>query len=254
MMTTMHITMSGTDDGATVLLLHGGGVAGWMWASLRESLDPAHLVLVPDLPGHGMSADETYHSHAATVNALATILSRSSVGPVTVIGFSLGAQLAMQLASEYPHLVARAIIISAQARTIPFTGLTLKALDLAAPLARHRWFARLQARELFIPPGLMEDYIETSAGITKPTLLAAVEENMRFRVPAGWWAFPGTALVMAGRKERSVMRKSAAAIHAALPGSALEIIDGCGHGIPLQNPDWFNSRIAAWLSASTPAG
>jgi pimeloyl-ACP methyl ester carboxylesterase len=49
------------------------------------------------------------------------------------------------------------------------------------------------------------------------------------------------------------MRESAAGIHAALPGSTVEIINGCGHGIPLQRPDWFNARVAAWLSASPPA-
>jgi pimeloyl-ACP methyl ester carboxylesterase len=246
-MTKMHIAGFGTDSSPAVLLLHGGGVAGWMWTSLRQHLESTHLVLVPDLPGHGKSADEPYRSHAATVDALATMLSRSTEGPVTVIGFSLGAQLAMQLASEHPHLVSRAMIVSAQARPIPFMRLTLDALAISAPLARRRWFARLQARELFISPELMEDYIETSASITKPTLLAAVGENMRFEIPAGWPAFPGTALVMAGQKERAVMRESAMVIHAALPGSVLEIVDGAGHGIPLQHPGWFNARVSSWL-------
>jgi pimeloyl-ACP methyl ester carboxylesterase len=247
-MTNMHIARFGTNGSDAVLLLHGGGVAGWMWTSLRQRLESAHLVLVPDLPGHGKSVDEPYRSHAATVDALATVLSRSAEGPVTVIGFSLGAQLAMQLASEHPHLVSRAMVVSAQARPIPFMRLTLKALALSAPLARRRWFAGLQARELFIPPELMEDYIKTSAGITRPTLLAAVEENMRFEVPTGWPTFRGSALVMAGRKERAVMRDSAAAIQAGLPHSTLEIVNGCGHGIPLQRPQWFNARVATWLS------
>ncbi|WP_244961519.1 alpha/beta fold hydrolase [Clavibacter zhangzhiyongii] len=252
-MTTMHIARFGTDTSAAVLLLHGGGVAGWMWTSLRQHLESTHLVLVPDLPGHGNSADEPYRAHAATVDALATMLSRNAEGPVAVIGFSLGAQLAMQLASEHPHLVSRAMIVSAQARPIPFTRLTLNALAISAPLARRRWFARLQARELFIPPKLMEDYIATSAAITRPTLLKAVEENMRFQIPTEWPAFPGVALVLAGRKERAVMRESATATQAALPGSALELVDGAGRGLPLQCAEWFNARVSTWLSASTPA-
>lgn len=252
-MTTMHTACFGTDTSAAVLLLHGGGVAGWMWTSLREHLESTHPVLVPDLPGHGNRADEPYRSHAATVDALATMLSRNAEGPVAVIGFSLGAQLAMQLASEHPHLVSRAMIVSAQTRPIPFMRLTLSALAISAPLARRRWFARLQARELFIPPELMKDYIATSAAITKPTLLAAVGENMRFQIPDGWAAFPGAATVLAGRKERAVVRESATAIQAALPGSALELVDGAGHGLPLQRAEWCNARVSTWLSASTPA-
>lgn len=245
----MYLSESGARDGAPVLLLHGGGVGGWMWAELQTALEADHLVLVPDLPGHGRSADETYRSHSSTVEALAAMLSRSTAAPVAVIGFSLGAQLAMRLASEHPHLVARVMIVSAQARPIAFTRSTLRLLGLAAPLSRRRWFARLQARELFIPDELMEAYIRTSARISRRTLLAAVEENVRFRIPTGWSDFTGGALVMAGRKERTVMTESAAAIHAALPGSILEIIDGCGHGIPLQRPEWFSARVAEWLSA-----
>jgi pimeloyl-ACP methyl ester carboxylesterase len=252
-MTIMHTARFGTDSSAAVLLLHGGGVAGWMWTSLRQHLESTHLVLVPDLPGHGKSAGEPYRSHAATVDALASMVSRSAVGPITVIGFSLGAQLAMELASQHPHLINRTMIVSAQARPIPFMRLTLNALAITAPLARRRWFARLQARELFIPPELMDHYIATSRGITRPTLLKAVEENMRFRIPTKWSTFPGEALVVAGQEERAVMRQSATAIQAALPGSALELVDGAGHGLPLQCAEWFNARVSIWISASTPA-
>jgi pimeloyl-ACP methyl ester carboxylesterase len=241
---------SGSADSSPVLLLHGGGVAGWMWDSLRERLEPNHAVLVPDLPGHGRSADEPYVSHTETIAALTHVLSSTVPGrPVTVIGFSLGAQLGIQLASTHPALVSQAIIVSAQAKAMTFTDFTLLALGVSAPLARRRWFAKLQARELFIPPHMVEDYISTSAGITKETLLATVGDNMRFTLPGEWSAFRGRVLVMVGGKERRLMLDSAELIHAAVPGSELSVVDGCGHGIPLQRPEWFNDRVARWLPA-----
>jgi len=247
-MSDMHVSKFGPEDGSPVLLLHGGGVAGWMWNSLRGSLESKYKVLVPDLPGHGQSADEPYRSHTETVDALSQVLLRGDSAPAAVVGFSLGAQLTVEFASRYPELVERAMVVSAQAKAMPFAGLPLRALGAAAPLARNRRFARLQARELFVPPELMEDYIDTSAHISKATLLAAVGDNMRFELPAAWSEFCGQAFVMVGRRERALMRDSAAAIHTALPGSEIEIVDGCGHGIPLQRPDWFNGRVAAWLS------
>ncbi|MBH0081996.1 alpha/beta fold hydrolase [Salinibacterium sp. SWN167] len=240
----MYVATSGPADAPPVLLLHGGGVAGWMWDSLRERLETDYRVIVPDLPGHGHSADEPYVSHAATVAALASLITT----PVTVIGFSLGAQLAILLASHHPQLVTNAVIVSAQAKAMPFTGLTLAALGVSAPLARQRWFAKLQARELFVPPHQIEDYIETSAGVTKQSLLAAVGENMRFELPAEWSTFDGRVLVMAGTKERRLMHESAAAIHEAQPSSTLTLVEGCGHGIPLQRPDWFGDRVREWLT------
>lgn len=47
-------------------------------------------------------------------------------------------------------------------------------------MARNRRFARLQARELFVPEELLEEHIDASAYITKTTLIAAVGDNMRF--------------------------------------------------------------------------
>lgn len=222
-----------------------------MWDSLRLQLERTHRVLVPDLPGHGKSAPEPYVSHSQTVQQLSDLLTNAVPGsPATVVGFSLGAQLAVLLASDHPELIDRAVIISAQAKPMPFANLTLSALSVAAPLARKRWFATLQARELFIPGHLMEDYISTSAGVTRESLLAAVGENMRFEVPEKWHTFPGRSLVMVGQRERRLMRDSARVIHAALPTSELEIVDNFGHGIPLQRPDWFDKHIAVWLSAT----
>lgn len=246
----VYTATSGLDDGPTVLLLHGGGVAGWMWDSLRKHLEPTHAVLVPDLPGHGQSADEAYVPHSATVDALVGSLSGVPGRPAAVVGFSLGAQLAIELASEHPQLVDQLVLVSAQTKEMPLSTLALRALAVTAPLARRRWFAKLQARALFIPPHLLEHYVSTSAGITKQTLLAAVGSNLEFELPVRWSSFPGRVLVMAGADERRMMRESAATIKHSLPSSELEIVRGCGHGIPLKHPAWFDERVSAWLARS----
>jgi pimeloyl-ACP methyl ester carboxylesterase len=244
----MRVERLGASDGSPVLLLHGGGVAGWMWDSLAARLVAEHPVLVPDLPGHGVSANEDYRSHQDTVDALVRELARERVRAVAVIGFSLGAQLAIELAAAHPERVDRVMIVSAQAERMAGTSLTLAAMAAAAPLARVRWFARLQAKSLFIPPTHLGDYVDTSTRITRPTLLAAVGANMLFDIPTGWARFPGKALVMVGSDERALMHRSAARIHAALSSSELEVVNGSGHGIPLQRPEWFNARVEAWLS------
>jgi len=188
---------------------------------------------VPDLPGHDVDSSAPYRSHAETVTALAALLKPGT----TVVGFSLGAQLAVLLAAQHPHLIDNAIIISAQTIPTKAPGLTLGVLKLAAPLARYEWFARLQAKELFVPEALMSDYIRTSRHISPETLVNAVGENIRFTVPEGWAQFTGRTLVLVGARERAVMRASAWQLHEALPGSAFHLVKGCGHGIPLQQPE-----------------
>lgn len=243
----MHVEESGPVDAAPVLLLHGGGVAGWMWDDLRSRLEHTRRVLVPDLPGHGRSAGADYVSHNATVDDLARLL-EDRAPQAAVIGFSLGAQLALLLAARRPEIVDRVLVVSAQARPLPFAGATLALLSATAGLARREWFARLQARELFVPDAQFADYFATSAAMSKATLLASVGENIRFRLPDEWGAFPGPVRVMVGGRERRLMRDSAEIVSAAVPHAGLQILDGAGHGIPLQRPEWFAAETQEWLA------
>ncbi|MDN5900174.1 MAG: alpha/beta hydrolase, partial [Brachybacterium sp.] len=159
----------------------------------------------------------------------------------------LGAQLAVLLAARYPELVRDVAVISAQAKPTPFHGATLAMLRAAAPLARNERFARLQAKELFIPDSLMGDYVRTSRGISTRTLLASVGENITFTIPTSWAAFPGRSLILVGSKERSLMKASAEHLASTHVRSELETLEGCGHGIPLQEPEWLAHRLEGWL-------
>ncbi|PDP85413.1 alpha/beta hydrolase [Glycomyces fuscus] len=234
----MYVLETGDAHAPPLLLLHGGGVAGWMWRPTLERLGSAAArVIVPDLPGHGRSADEEYRSHEATVRALAEVLEERAPHGALVAGFSLGAQLTILLAAARPDLVTGAVVVSAQARPLRFPRAVLGLLAATAPLARRRWFAKLQAGELFVPDELLEEYLRDSARVSRGTLLASVGENIGFTLPSGWSDFANPALVMVGERERGLVRDSARGIRAALPGCRMTSVPGCGHGIPLQRPD-----------------
>ncbi|MCR8670337.1 alpha/beta fold hydrolase [Agrococcus sp. HG114] len=244
----MHLDESGPASGAPLLLLHGGGVSGWMWRPTLAALRRPVRALVPDLPGHGRSASADYRSHDETLDGIAALLEDRAPGGATVVGFSLGAQLAVLLAARRPELVGDAVVVSAQAKPLALPGPMLALLGAAAPLARVPRFARLQARELFVPESLLPEYIAESAAISRATLLGSVGENVRFTPPPGWGR-SGRALILAGSRERPMMRASARLLHAAHPGSELRIVEGVGHGLPLQRPD----LLAAMLEERLPA-
>lgn len=119
-------------------MLHGAGVSGWMWKPTRDLFGRAVKTIVPDLPGFGCSANQPYVSHQATVRKLVGALDRYAPQGAHIVGFSLGAQLAILLASELPHLVRSVIVISAETKAAPLPGPTLALLGLAAPLSRRR--------------------------------------------------------------------------------------------------------------------
>ncbi|ULN45461.1 alpha/beta hydrolase [Mycolicibacterium goodii] len=239
---------AGEQGGTPVLLLHGGGVAGWMWRPLIEQMGSGYRFLVPDLPGHDRSAHTDYESHDQAVDALALILQRCESRPAAVVGFSLGAQLAVLLAVRRPDLVTQVGVISAQAKPSKWPGATLALLRLTAPLAKNEWFGRAQAKELFVPPALFPDYLRTARRLSTRTLLRSVGENMRFTVPPAWAAFTGKTLVLVGERERAIMADSARNLTQDRHDGDFETIAGCGHGAPLQKPRWLAARLRAWLT------
>lgn len=230
----MRLAQTGT--GRPLLLLHGAGVAGWMWRPVIERLSGQARVLVPDLPGHGGTAEQPYRSHRDTLDELIRLLADRTPAGAVVVGFSLGGQLAILLAAARPDLVRGVGVISAQTLRLPLPRFSLAVVAASAPLARRAWFARLQGRQLGVPDELLADYLRDSAVVTRETLVASVRENLGFRLPAGWSAYPGPAAVLAGAGERPVMLDSARASHAALPGSTLRLVPDCAHDLPWRRP------------------
>lgn len=229
----------------TVVLLHGGGVAGWMWEPLQAELGDEYHLIVPDMPGHDHSADEDYVSHEQTLKQLRAMLAERATGPVHVVGFSFGAQLALALASENPELVSGVVSISALAIPARALGLTRVLLSSTAGLAKNEQFARAQAKALGLPPALVPNYLRTSESISKTTLLTVVAANGAFVPPSGWERFTGAAIVLAGGREPRPVQRSARLLHAANPRSTLELDPDAGHTLPFSNPALVARSIRA---------
>ncbi len=265
LVTALWWTETGPSDAPVVLLLHGGGVGAWMWRDQVEALRDRYRVITPDLPGHDHSAGVPFPSDggapapAQIVADLAGLLrevapSAGTDAPgATVVGFSFGAQLTVALAAAHPELVARAVVVSALTAPMPMPGLSagLSAglVRAAAPLGGQRWFARLQAKALYVDDDMFDDYLRTARSLSAADLVALTSANAAFRIPEAWAAFPGQALLLAGGAEPRALVRGMRELHRRLPGSELEIMAGAGHGLPLQHPAWFTERLLGWLDS-----
>ncbi|MFE7507375.1 alpha/beta fold hydrolase [Promicromonospora sp. NPDC057488] len=266
-MTALWWTESGPSDAPVVLLLHGGGMGAWMWRDQVAALRERYRVITPDLPGHDHSAEVPFGSPGEIVAELAGLLGEVSQGSAasteasteagtetgtgtpgtTVVGFSFGAQLALALAAAHPGLVARAVVVSALAEPMPLPGLSAGLVRAAAPLGGQRWFARLQARALYVDDEMFDDYLRTARSLSAADLVAMTSANAAFRIPEAWARFPGEALLLAGAAEPRALVHGMRELHRRLPTSELEVVPGTGHGLPLQRADWFTQRLLGWL-------
>jgi pimeloyl-ACP methyl ester carboxylesterase len=110
--TTIHTRSGGS--GPAVVLLHGYGETGDMWAPLAADLARDHTVIVPDLRGLGLSAKPAggfdKKTQAGDVDAVLTAL---HVKQVDVVAHDIGNMVAFQFAAQHPERVRQLVLIDA---------------------------------------------------------------------------------------------------------------------------------------------
>ncbi|WP_339219661.1 alpha/beta hydrolase [Paenibacillus sp. FSL H8-0332] len=252
----IHIQEYGDPDGDCLMVfLHGGGVSGWMWDKQVAAFAGYHC-LVPDLPGHGFSREDKEFTIRSSAEELLLLIEERAKGrKIVVTGFSLGAQVLVQMLGMRPELIDHAIINSALVRPIPSASRLIgPAVRLSFPLIKYRWFAKLQAKTLYLDEEYLERYIDESRQMELKTLIRVLEENMSFRIPAGFSEAAGKILVTVGEREKSVMKSSARDLVAANPRSMGVEIPRIGHGLSLAKPELFNKLVEAWIQGGELPG
>jgi pimeloyl-[acyl-carrier protein] methyl ester esterase len=105
-MTYLHVESMG--DGPDLVLLHGWAMHSGIWSGVQEQLSQQFRLHLIDLPGHGLSPA----SEPGTLNHLVEIFTKILPEHCIVGGWSLGGQIAMELALREPERVKQLILIS----------------------------------------------------------------------------------------------------------------------------------------------
>ncbi|WP_453993751.1 alpha/beta fold hydrolase [Bacillus nitroreducens] len=231
-----------------LVFLHGGGVSGWMWDKQIDYFSHYHC-LVPDLPGHGKSNIIPFSIKDSAERVTKLIEEKSKGKSIILVGFSLGAQIVVQLLSIKPNLIDFAIINSALVRPMPvLQKWILPTIKLSAPLMKKRWFAQLQAKTLYVGEDYFENYYEESSNMTVDGLARVLEENMSFGIPSTLPQAQGNILVTVGEQEKSIMIKSAYDLVKVNQNTKGILIPNMGHGVSMAQPDFFNQMVETWIN------
>lgn len=248
------MSVTGTADrpsAETIVFLHGGGIGPWMWNQHISQLQPFYHCLAPELPGHGSQWATPFSFEVAAQQVATMIRTQAHGGKAHLVGLSLGGQLALSVAAEYPELVDRLVVSGANTGGIPGMSIMRPMLAVSLPLKQLKSIQRLTIKKFHVPPDDVASYLVDNERATVNGLTAIVGSSGRFRIPARLKDFGGLTLVTLGSKELGLMHRSAARVVAELPRASGRVATGMSHVWPLENPRMFSDTVRAWLTDTT---
>ena len=110
--TELYVRVGG--KGPAVVLLHGFGDTGDMWAPIAAKLVTDHTVIVPDLRGMGLSAHpDTGYTKANEARDIAGVMDTLKVGNAQLVTHDIGNMVGYALVAQYPARISRWVVIDA---------------------------------------------------------------------------------------------------------------------------------------------
>jgi pimeloyl-ACP methyl ester carboxylesterase len=129
--TTLHVRIGG--QGPAVLLLHGYGETGDMWAPLAAVLARDRTVVAPDLRGMGLSSrPEGGYDKKTQGQDVAGVLDALGIDRADLVTHDIGNMVGYAFAAQHPHRVARFVLMDA-----PLPGIGPWEEVLKSPLLWH---------------------------------------------------------------------------------------------------------------------
>ena len=109
---TVHVRVGG--QGPAVVLLHGFGDTGDMWARVAKALIKNHTVVVPDLRGFGLSSHpKTGYDKKTQGRDIAAVMDRLRIEAAALVTHDIGNMVGYALAAQFPTRISRWVIIDA---------------------------------------------------------------------------------------------------------------------------------------------
>ena len=256
--------------GSPLLLLHGHEQSATSWRWVIPALARTHRVLALSLPGHGDSAPAVggYAPGRDRAPFVAGFLDTLGVGPLDLVGNSVGGAVALRLALADPRRVRTLTLVDSaglgRAVNRLLTLVTLPVLGELAILLSQMPGGDLQrttmsAAMLFAQPWRVpaEFFIEQHALGRRPGQLEASTAMARALFDANGQrevlldrlpTLTMPTLVIWGGCDYVLPASQAQAAVDRLPHGRLALLADCGHLPHVECPDRFATVLSEWLA------
>jgi pimeloyl-ACP methyl ester carboxylesterase len=190
----LYVETHGT--GKPMILLHGGLGSGEMFGPILPALIENHQVILPDLQGHGRTADIDRPLDVRTMaDDIAALIDHLGLDRPDVVGYSLGGGVALQTAVRHREKVGRLVAASANLTTDAIYPemraqqgqVSAGAAEFMKETPMYQLYARVAPHPEDFPKLLDKigaamaqpfDFTDDVRGLRVPTMLVAADADM----------------------------------------------------------------------------
>lgn len=252
----IHLTIEG--EGPPLLVLHGFGASGAAFRRLAPLLREHLTLITPDLPGFGYSerSPDSDHSHEANAGLMLELLDRLGISSVAVLGHSVGAAIALRMATTAPSRVTALILVGGPGRDPALPRWTRPLLTVAVPPAvesrrGQRWLNQsAMARGARVDETTVSSYLREARVQGHAATLMAMLTQTRYGPAPNLADVRMPALVISGAADRYFSPSCAEELASGLPSAELRIVEDAGHLVLEERPEVAAESILAFLRAS----
>ena len=243
-----------TGSGPPLLLIHGLGSSTRDWEKQVPFFSKRFRVLTFDVRGHGRS-DKPPGPYSVPLFAADTaeLLAALNLGPAHVVGISMGAMIAFQLAVSAPQLVRSLVIVNSGPELVVRTlGERLQILQrqLIVRALGMRKMGEVLSRRLFPRPehaDLRAEFVERWAGNDPRAYRDAMQALLGWSVVDRLGDIRCATLVIAADGDYTPLALKEACV-ASMPDAELALIRDARHAVPVERPEQFNEVLSAFLA------
>ena len=236
-----------TGTGDTVLMLHGVGLQAEAWSAQIEFLSKKYSVISPDLPGHGESP---MLNNGASLADFTDLIAAAMNAPALVVGHSLGAMIALDLAARNKDKVRAVAALNAVFQrdaaakaAVQGRAAALQSNDAPDPDSTlRRWFGESDSLER----SACRNWL-TSVSIDGYRPAYSVFANNDSPTKAGISKLACPALFLTGEADPNSTPAMSRAMAALAPMGRALIIDGAAHMMPMTHADRVNTALLSFF-------